>query len=207
MRLSKIVFVFMLLSVQVYSQTNKDNPPYVVLLGGYYSSNYGLLKNISNQNNVFLPQIGFGFPFSPKMSLTGKVGYFSKRNIHSTIWLYGNGIQFDRSGSSNLYQQMFNVGTNYKIEFSSLTSGYFNLGLSNSIIRVDQIDGRGFSFSLKNYIIGFYTGITIEQEFANLPISLLLDADYNSMTENSKLPKGQCGGFNMSIGAKYIFHL
>ena len=199
-----VLALTLIISSNVLSQDNDHNPPYVIVLGGLHSPSYEQFDNIGNQKNSFSPQVIVGLPLNHKLSLQVRYSYYSKSNFTST---YQNGpsnnVIFINSGSANYIQQYLNIGLSYSYDIVEHSRIYFNIGLANSRIRLNQTSQTGRPGEFSKGLIGFYGGLSFEQQFPQLPISLYLDSEYSSISDTKIFPKGEFGGVGFTGGIKY----
>ena len=204
MKSIKVLTLILIISSNALSQDIVHNPPYVIVLGGLHSPSYEQFDNIGSQKNSFSPQVIIGLPLNQILSLQFRYSYYSKSNFTSTYQRGpSNSVTFINSGSANYTQQYLNIGLSYSYAILDRSIIYINLGLANSRIRLTQKNQIGIRDEFSKGLIGFYGGLSFEQQFLQLPISLYVDSEYSSISETKIFPKGEFGGVGFIGGIKY----
>ncbi len=207
MKQLSMLFLLILSTNNIIAQESAKYSPFIVLMSGIYSPTYEQFDNIGSNKIGFTPQFLIGLPLSSKITLHLKYSYYEKNQFKSTfsriIQSGSEKIVFSNVGSANYNQQYLNVGLGY--EFQILNQTYLNIigGIANSRIRLNQRYLPTWPEGFNKGLIGYYLGLSIEEKINSFPLSLIVQAEYSSLTDNSSSPKGKYGGIGIVGGIKY----
>jgi hypothetical protein len=153
-----------------------------------------------------------GLPLSTRTYLYGKATYFSKRGVPViATFAIQNGtpilISETRSGTATFRQWIFDAGLQYNLFLTEMFTIGFNGGLAYSTLSEEQRSADG-SFSSSTSGIGsfgFFAGAALEKNFRGVPLSIVLEPQYNYSRRDLVGIIGDYGGLNISLGIRFYF--
>jgi len=154
----------------------------------------------------------FGLPLSAQSFLYGKVTYFSKTGVPLTYWVsLQNGTLVETTvpgnGTVSFSQWIINFGALENVRLTKELALGINGGLTYSIFSEKAMSSGGFTTSTTTGkgLLGLFAGIDLENRFADSPISVFVEAQYNYAWPFISSLIGDYGGLNLTAGIRYYF--
>lgn len=206
-----VIAIVFLTGSPVHSQNNNLRTPFLSIHTGVFLSSINDFDKTYDSKIGFVYGFGGALPLSSRSYLYGKATIFKKTGT-GLITHYGfiNGawvLYETKDGTAKYTQWIINVGYLYNIFLSPDITLGINGGLTYMNISEQQNDITGSITSTPKgtAAVGIFGGIDIEKNFAESPISLFFDTQYNLSKGNIIFMLGNYNGLNMNIGAKYYF--
>jgi hypothetical protein len=154
----------------------------------------------------------FGLPVSAQTFLYGKVTYFSKTGVPLIYTLsLQNGILAGTttpgSGTAIFRQWIMNFGGLENVNLTKELSLGINGGLTYSMFSEEYRPSGSSpgSTSTGRGLLGIFAGVDLEDRFADSPISVFAEAQYDYAWPFISFVIGDYGGLNLTAGIRYYF--
>ena len=212
--------------IRLYSLTCLILLPLVVALSqtaeppsGFISANAGgFLSAKKDFDKAYNSPLGFAFggafglPLSAQTYLYGKVTYFSKTGV-PPIYTLGlqNGTLVETtatgSGTATFRQWIINFGGLENINLTKELALGINGGLTYSLFSEEyRLSGSSSVLtSTGKGLLGIFAGVDLENRFADSPISVFAEAQYDYAWPFISFVIGDYGGLNLTAGIRYYF--
>ncbi len=211
-RLYSITCLILLPLLVAISQTAE--PP-----SGFISANAGgFLSAKKDFDKAYNSPLGFAFggafglPLSAQTFLYGKVTYFTKTGVPLiyTLSLQNGtfvGTTAPGNGTATFRQWIIDFGALENLSLTKDLALGINGGLTYSMFSEEyRLSGSSsVSTSTGRGLLGIFAGVDMENRFADSPISVFAEAQYNYAWPFISFVIGDYGGLNLTTGIRYYF--